>query len=210
MQPRPDVFAHSLKKVLVIFAVALFVANFSIGMVLGDYNDLLVFLSLREEVKRSPIEEEAMQQARAFWESRITMCEDSFYTIFLFEYSSMNGMATEVRYVEMKDVVIETKSHPVTDVQLSNKIEYMGESWLKAKMSRFYPYDLRASKPWSDYEAGAHMIHTDIQVQKINGEWKLNGRMEKQMVAPRCESIDSDVKAGVKLTKNSVLARRRI
>jgi hypothetical protein len=212
MQQDQTIFVHSLKKVLIAFSAVVFVFVCYLGWVFGDFAALLSDFSNPKEIEMRPtVEDEAIRKAQEFWEARVTKCGDLYYTTFLAEFGTQDGMRTEPRYVEMKGMSIKTtpQCQDVTAVERANKIECKGDSWLRAEMSRYYPYSL-PSKPWSDFEPGTDMRKTMLDFKKVNGEWVLISPMEKQMIAPRCEDIEADVKAGVTLTKAAVLARRRI
>jgi hypothetical protein len=129
---------------------------------------LILLLILLSSVVHAQVDQEANQQAKNFWNSRITKCGDDYYT-------------KDRSYVhQFRNPRIEVKARQLSSADRLNGIEYIGSTSYKTELSRTYSPNgtrFQSEKGWGKWENGltASMggIGLDAALRKENGRWSV-------------------------------------
>lgn len=113
------------------------------------------------------IDQQAEQQARAFWNARITRCGDDYFTL-------------DRSYIhQFRNLRIEVRSRLVSTSDRLNGIEYIGNTSVYVGQSRTYSpksalYQNTGWSKWSEGFSGAMGgVGLDASLKKENGRWSV-------------------------------------
>lgn len=158
------------------FGIRRIKTTFIIGDSMRTKLPLILLLFISSSVIRAQIDQEANQQAKIFWNSRITKCGDDFYT-------------KDRNYIhQFRNPRIEVKASSLSSADRANGIQYIGYTSYKTELSRTYSpkQTLYQDTGWSKWSNGFTMamggVGLDATLRKENGRWSVTPSSWSQAV----------------------------